>query len=279
MLWKLLLSFLNLFLLIEVSLFFVLGEYKSTLLSYMCFPGGSDSKESAYKAARPWFDLWVWKIPWRRQWQPTQIFLPGESHEQFMGSQRAGHDWVTNTSFSFRLQEREANSNAQKLVQSTHSHGACHIFLPQWQQNISMGILFQERWKLVCLSGCTVLLSHFSRVRLCATPETAAHQAPPSLGFSRQEHWSGLPFPSPMQESEKWKWSRSVVSDSLRPHGLQPTRLPHPWGFPGKSTGVGCQHTCPSSTRFSAVGVFSILRLIWHYWACSSSRWLPDGVQ
>ena len=36
----------------------------------------------------------------------------------------------------------------------------------------------------------------------------------PSLGFSRQEHWSGLPFPSPMHESEKWKWSRSVVSDS-----------------------------------------------------------------
>ena len=49
----------------------------------------------------------------------------------------------------------------------------------------------------------------------------AAHQAPPSLGFSRQEHWSGLPFPSPMHESEKWKWSRSVVSDSSRPHGLQ----------------------------------------------------------
>ena len=47
-----------------------------------------------------------------------------------------------------------------------------------------------------------LLLSHFSRVRLCATPETAAHQAPPSLGFSRQEHWSGLPFPSPMHESE-----------------------------------------------------------------------------
>ena len=49
----------------------------------------------------------------------------------------------------------------------------------------------------------TNLLSRFSRVRLCATPQTAAHQASPSLGFSRQEHWSGLPFPSPMQESEK----------------------------------------------------------------------------
>ena len=44
-----------------------------------------------------------------------------------------------------------------------------------------------------------LLLSHFSCVRLCATPWTAAHQAPPSLGFSRQEHWSGLLFPSPMQ--------------------------------------------------------------------------------
>ena len=57
-----------------------------------------------------------------------------------------------------------------------------------------------------------LLLSRFSRVRLCATPETAAPQAPPSLGFSRQEHWSGLPFPSPMHENEKWKWICSVVS-------------------------------------------------------------------
>ena len=47
-----------------------------------------------------------------------------------------------------------------------------------------------------------LLLSHFSRVQLCVTP-WAAHQGPPSLGFSRQEHWSGLPFPSLMHESEK----------------------------------------------------------------------------
>ena len=87
-----------------------------------------------------------------------------------------------------------------------------------------------------------LLLSHFSRVRLCATPETAAHQAPPSLGFSRQEHWSGLPFPSPMHESEKWKGSRSVVSDSSRPHGLQPTRPPCPSPTPGVYP-----NSCPSS--------------------------------
>ena len=56
----------------------------------------------------------------------------------------------------------------------------------------------------------------------------------------KKEYWSGLPFPSPVHESEKWKWSLSVVSNSSRLHGLQPTRLLHPWDFPGKSTGVGC---------------------------------------
>ena len=71
-------------------------------------------------------------------------------------------------------------------------------------------------WYSMCII-CTVhmlllLLSRFSRVRLCATPQTAARQAPPSLGFSRQEHWSGLLFSSPTHESERWKWSRSVVS-------------------------------------------------------------------
>ena len=86
-----------------------------------------------------------------------------------------------------------------------------------------------------------LLLSRFSHVWLCnsrdsAIPETAAHQALPSLGFSRQEHWSGLPFPSPIHESEKWKWSCSVVSDSSQLHGLQPTRLLRSLDFPSKST-------------------------------------------
>ena len=43
-----------------------------------------------------------------------------------------------------------------------------------------------------------MLLSHFSRARICAIPYMEAHQASPSVGFSRQEHWSGLPFPSPL---------------------------------------------------------------------------------
>ena len=71
-----------------------------------------------------------------------------------------------------------------------------------------------EIWITSDMQMLLLLLSRFSRVRLCATSKTAAHQAPPSLGFSRQEHWSGLPFPSPMHKSEKWKWSHSVMSDS-----------------------------------------------------------------
>ena len=46
-----------------------------------------------------------------------------------------------------------------------------------------------------------LLLSHLSHVQLCATPWTAAHQAPLSMGFSRQEYWSGSPLPSPLLET------------------------------------------------------------------------------
>ena len=55
-------------------------------------------------------------------------------------------------------------------------------------------------WVAISFSNaCT--LSRFSRVRLYATLWTAAHQAPLSTGFSRQEYWSGLPFPSPSRPS------------------------------------------------------------------------------
>ena len=94
---------------------------------------------------------------------------------------------------------------------------------------IKDNVIWDHKW-VKSLQSCPIL-----RDSIDGSPSGS-----PSLGFSRQEHWSGLPFPSPMYESEKWKWSRSVVSDSPRPHGPQPSRLLHPWGFPGKSTGVGC---------------------------------------
>ena len=78
-----------------------------------------------------------------------------------------------------------------------------------------------------------LLLSDFSRVQLCGTPQTAAHQGPLSLGFSRQEHWSGLPFPSPMKVKSESELIQ-LCPTLQRLHGLQPTRLLHPWDFPGK---------------------------------------------
>ena len=60
-----------------------------------------------------------------------------------------------------------------------------------------------------------LLLSHFSRVRLCATPQKAAHQAPLSLGFSRKEHWSRLPFPSPMHACMLNRFSHVQLCDPI----------------------------------------------------------------
>ena len=56
-----------------------------------------------------------------------------------------------------------------------------------------------------------LVLSRFSRVRLCATPQTAAHQAPLSLGFSRQEHWSGVPLPSQTTTIELFYFSLRII--------------------------------------------------------------------
>ena len=46
------------------------------------FLDGSDNKESALQCGRPRFDPWVRKIPWRREWLPTPVFMLGESHGQ-----------------------------------------------------------------------------------------------------------------------------------------------------------------------------------------------------
>ena len=58
------------------------GSIQELILSnnWCGFPGGSDCKEIRLQCGRPGFDPWVGKIPWRRKWQPTPVFLPGESH-------------------------------------------------------------------------------------------------------------------------------------------------------------------------------------------------------
>ena len=87
-----------------------------------------------------------------------------------------------------------------RVDSAPQSNRGCRPPDPLHQISCSALILIARSWTL---RATLLLLSRFSRVRLCATPEMAAHQAPPSLGFSRQIHWSGLPFPSPVHGSEK----------------------------------------------------------------------------
>ena len=63
-----------------------------------------------------------------------------------------------------------------------------------------VAISFSNAWKW------KVKVKSLSRVQLFATPWTAAHQAPPSMGFSRQEYWSGVPLPSPRTWQMEWLW-------------------------------------------------------------------------
>ena len=64
------------------------------------------------------------------------------------------------------------------------------------------------------------VLSHFSRVQLFVTLWTAAHQAPLSMGFSRQESWSGLPFPSPGDLPDPEIEPESTESSALQADSL-----------------------------------------------------------
>ena len=120
------------------------------------------------------------------------------------------------------------------------------------------------------------VLSHFSGVWLCMIPWIVAHWAPLRMGFSRQEYWNGLLFPSPGDHpdpgieskspalqvdslpTELWgnpdsvQFSRSVVSDSLWPYGLQHARLPCPspipWAYSNsRSLSRWCHPTISSS--------------------------------
>ena len=84
------------------------------------FSSGSD-KESASSVWDPFmFNSWIWKIPWRRKWQPSPVFLPGESYGQRSGwatahgSLRIRHDWATSTFLSTKW----------------HTHGAMRVTRP-----------------------------------------------------------------------------------------------------------------------------------------------------
>ena len=112
-----------------------------------------------------------------------------------------------------------------------------------------------------------LLLSHFSRVRLCATPRTAAHQAPPSMGFSRQQYWSRVPLPSTVVN-----YAIPILMNlKLYTFFGSYTQCCQPQFFAYKLffTFRGC------SLRYSVVKSLSqVLRFWVKFWDCR--RWIPS---
>ena len=127
-------------------------------------------------------DSWVRKIPWRRAWQPTPVFLPEESRGQRT------------------LADNSPTAAAAKLLQSSSTlwdpidgsppgspvPGILQARILEW-----VAISFSSAWKW------KVKVKSLSHVQFFVTPWTVAYQAPPSMEFSWQEYCSGLPFPSP----------------------------------------------------------------------------------
>ena len=141
---------------------------------------GLSGKESSYQCEGCRFNPWVGKIPWRMKWEPTPGFLPGNSHGQrsltgysSWGCKQPDMTWWLNNN----------HGCAQQPAYSA---------LEGWTRNF----LLAFRRALCCFHQqleSKVKVKSLSRVRFFATPWTVAYQVPPSMGFSKQEHWSGLP--------------------------------------------------------------------------------------
>ena len=167
---------------------------------------------------------------WRRKWQPTPVFLPGESQgrgslvgfslwgltESDTGNRasRPGHRALARSSL---LRDWFPCAGAVLSLAQTPTRLPCPWDSPGKNTGVGCHFLLQ----------CMKVKSEREVAQSCLTlsdpmdfspPGSSVHgifQAgvlewgavafsyPPSLGFSRQEHWSGLPFPSPMHESEK----------------------------------------------------------------------------
>ena len=114
------------------------------------------------------------------------------------------------------------------MAQETHT-GA--LYQPR-------GVGWGERGAAKSLQSCPTL---------CNPVDGSPTGSPvPGILQARTLEWVAISF------SNAWKWSCSVVFDSSRPHGLQPTRLLRPWDFLGKSTGVGCHCLLCWSHHFMA---------------------------
>ena len=117
--------------------------------------------------------------------------------------------------------------------------GKCLIILPRFE-NKHLWYKVRRIWQTYIYVAAAAAVKSLQSCPTLCNPIDGSPPGSTISGIFQARTWSGLPFPSPMHESEKGKWNRSVMSDSSRPHGLQPTRLLHPWDFPGRSAELGC---------------------------------------
>ena len=138
----------------------------------------------------------------------TPVFLPGKSHRwrslitvyrlQSMGSQ----SWT-------RLSDFTTTAAAAAAAKSHQLFPTLCDPIDGSPTGSSVPGILQARilWVAVSFSSAwkwKVKVKSLSRVRLLATPWTTAYQAPPSMGFSRQEYWSGVPLPSPTRGQNQY---------------------------------------------------------------------------
>ena len=142
---------------------------------------------------RPQFNSWVGKIHWRRDRLPTPVFLgfPGDS---------AGKESACNAGDLGLIPGLGRSWRSERLPTLVFCPGEFHGLSSLWghkQSDTTEWVSLSLSWHILKIFLEYVILKvkvkSLSRVWLFATPWTVAHQAPPSMGFSRQEYWSGLP--------------------------------------------------------------------------------------
>ena len=184
------------------------------------------------------FDSWVGMIPWRRKWQPTPVFLPGDSHGQ--------RRWVGYSPWGRKELDMSEHS--------THTRGFSEMgFLCRGRQTRG-----RERTRRLgqMASSCWIGPVPPRKQMDCL----AESQGQDSLSTQL------LPLKAEARESFPLLLSHFSVSDSVRPHRWQPTRLPSPWDSPGKNTGVECHfpllptHNFHSSPHFLQAGHYLLTK-------------------
>ena len=163
--------------------------FSSNSILVICFhagcPGGPDGKESACNAGDPGSIPGSGRFPGERNVNPLQSSCPENPMER--GSLVGYRPWGCKES---------GMTEWQTLSFSVCIHNNKYSLITSCQGQ-EVPVKFHHPPLLALEMKMKVKVKSLSRVRLFATPWTVAYQAPLFMGFSRQEHWSGLPFPSP----------------------------------------------------------------------------------